>query len=152
MACGADKAKVREAVLAAAKALPFTLPDEGNRRTQVWMTGFADSGLNFELVVWPAVEAVKRPASMQAAYTWVIDDALRAAGFEVPFPQRDLRIRSLFARGGDEAFAALGYKPKALESPPTEPAPAPPSRNDAVHETLLPEEQPPGKEGSGRAD
>ncbi|HEY3778912.1 MAG TPA: mechanosensitive ion channel domain-containing protein, partial [Rhizomicrobium sp.] len=74
VAYGADKAKVREVVLAAATALPFTLPDNDNRRTQVWMTGFGDSALNFELVVWPTVEAVKRPSSMQAAYTWAIDD------------------------------------------------------------------------------
>src|ERR1051326_3119176 len=102
VSCSADKAKVRDAVLAAAKTLPFTMPDEGNRRTQVWMTSFADSALNFELVVWPTLEAVKRPAAMQAAYTWAIDDALRAAGIEVPFPQRDLHIRSVFAREGDE--------------------------------------------------
>jgi small-conductance mechanosensitive channel len=146
----ADKAKVREAVLAAAKALPFTVADEGMRRTQVWMTGFGDSALSFELVVWPTVEAVKRPASMQAAYTWAIDDALRAAGIEVPFPQRDLRIRSVFAREGEDAFVALGYKPKTLAAAPAE-APPEPSRNDAVQETLRPEDEPPpGKDAPGR--
>lgn len=144
VAYGVDKAKVREVVLGAAKALPFTLPDDGPRRTQVWMTSFGDSALNFELVVWPAIEAVKRPASMQAAYTWAIDDALRAAGIEIPFPQRDLHIRSILSREGDAAFAALGYTPKELRA--VEPSPAALSRNDAVHETLLPEEEPPGKE------
>jgi len=138
----ADKAKVREAVLAAAKALPFTVQDDGARRTQVWMTGFGDSALNFELVVWPTVEAVKRPASMQAAYTWAIDDALRAAGIEVPFPQSDLHIRSVFAREGEAAFAALGYKPKAAEPVPAE-TPTVAARNDAVQETLRPEDEPP---------
>jgi small-conductance mechanosensitive channel len=145
VAYGADKAKVREVVLNGAKALPFTLPDEGTRRTQVWMTSFGDSALNFELVVWPTLEAVKRPAAMQAAYTWAIDDALRAAGIEVPFPQRDLHIRSVFTREGEAAFAALGYNPKAIEPAP-EPARAIRTRNDAVHETLRPEEEPPGKE------
>ena len=149
VASDADKAMVREAVLAAAKSLPFTLPDQDNRRTQVWMTGFADSALNFELVVWPTVEAVKRPASMQAAYTWAIDDALRAAGIEVPFPQRDLRIRSIFGRESEAAFAALGYKPKAMEAAPLEISPTS-SRNDAVHETLKPEEQPPPAKGPER--
>jgi small-conductance mechanosensitive channel len=148
VAYGVDKAKVREVVLAAAKALPFTLADDGRRRTQVWMTSFGESALNFELVVWPTLEAVKRPAAMQAAYTWAIDDALRAAGIEMPFPQRDLHIRSIFAREGDAAFAALGYRPKTIEAPPAEPAPALPTRNDAVHETLQPEEEPPGKEHS----
>ncbi len=145
VAYGAEKAKVREVVLTAAKTLPFTSPDDGTRRTQVWMTSFGDSALNFELVVWPTVEAVKRPAAMQAAYTWAIDDALRGAGIEIPFPQRDLRIRSVFAREGEAAFAALGYKHKAPETP-AEPAPVVHTRNDAVHETLRPEEQPPGTE------
>jgi small-conductance mechanosensitive channel len=145
VAYGADKAKVREVVLAAAKALPFTLPDEGTRRTQVWMTSFGDSALNFELVVWPTVEAVKRPSSMQAAYTWAVDDALRGAGIEIPFPQRDLHIRSVFAREGDAALTALGYKAKAQEPAAAAISPLP-SRNDAVQETLRPEEQPPGKE------
>lgn len=145
VAYGVDKAKVREVVLAAAKTLPFTLPDDGRRRTQVWMTSFGDSALNFELVVWPTLEAVKRPSSMQAAYTWAIDDALRAAGIEMPFPQRDLHIRSIFTREGDAAFAALGYQPKAVEAPAPEPSTAP-ARNDAIQETLRPEEEPPGKE------
>jgi len=151
VAYGSDKAKVREVVLAAAKALPFTLADEGNRRTQVWMTNFGDSALNFELVVWPTLEAVKRPAAMQAAYTWAIEDALRGACIEMPFPQRDLHIRSVFAREGDAAFAALGYRPKAVESTTPESAPAAPTRNDAVQETLKPQEQPPRKERGGDA-
>jgi small-conductance mechanosensitive channel len=143
VAYGVDKGKVREIVLAAAKALPFTLPDEGPRRNQVWMTGFGDSALNFELVVWPTLEAVKRPAAMQAAYTWAIDDALNAAGVEMPFPQRELRIRSLFGREEDAAFAALGLQPAATATPAAEPCE--PTSNDAVHDTLRPPEEPPGK-------
>jgi small-conductance mechanosensitive channel len=52
--------------------------------------------LIFELVVWATLEAVKRPRAMNAAYTWAIDDALRHAGNEIPFPQRDIRVRSFF--------------------------------------------------------
>lgn len=141
VAYGADKAKVREVVLHAAKEVPFTLADEGTRRTQVWMTSFGDSALNFELVVWPTLEAVKRPAAMQAAYTWAIDDALRAAAIEIPFPQRDIRIRSVFDREGEEAFRALGYDPKAVEAEPDTRERH--SRNDAAHDTLRPDDDPP---------
>ncbi|MBV9061857.1 MAG: mechanosensitive ion channel [Alphaproteobacteria bacterium] len=148
VASDADKAKVRDVVIAAAKELPFTLPDEGARRTQVWMTSFGDSGLNFELVVWPTLDAVKRPAAMQAAYMWAIDDALRAARIEVPFPQRELRIRSIFGREGDAALAALGHDTVPRKSPPSEPE-CTPSRNDAAHETVRPEELPPGRSGTG---
>ena len=45
----------------------------------------------------------------------------------------------------EAAFAALGYKPKAVEPAEAEAARSIPTRNDAVHETLRPEEQPPGK-------
>jgi small-conductance mechanosensitive channel len=92
VAYGADKNMVRTVVIAAAKALPFTLPDDPLRSTQVWLVGFGESALNFELLVWPTLHAVKRPASTLAAYTWAIDDALRSAGLEIPFPQRDIRI------------------------------------------------------------
>jgi small-conductance mechanosensitive channel len=141
VAYGADKARVREVVIAAAKSVDFTLPDEGTRRTQVWLTGFGDSALNFELLVWPKLEAVKRPGAMQAAYTWAIDDALRAAGIESPFPQRDLRIRSVFGREGEDAFRALGYQPKPAEAPAAQPSM--PSRNDAAHDTMCPDDDPP---------
>ncbi len=95
---GIEKARVRDAVLAAARAVPFTLPDTDTRKTQVWLVGFGESALNFELVVWPTPEAARRPAAMQAAYTWAIDDALCQAGIEIPFPQRSLWVRS--ADGG----------------------------------------------------
>jgi small-conductance mechanosensitive channel len=108
VAYGVDKAQVRDVVLAAAKAVPFTLPDTDSRRSQVWLIGFGDSALKFELVVWPTVDAVRRPSAMHAAYTWAIEDALRAAGIEIPFPQLDLRLRSLFGRESAEALRALG--------------------------------------------
>ena len=75
MAYGADKEKVRDVVLAAAKALPFTQPDTDSQKSQVWLVGFGDSSLNFELLVWPELQAVKRPNAMHAACAWAIDDA-----------------------------------------------------------------------------
>lgn len=133
VAYGADKAKVRDAVLAAARALPFTLPDTDTRKTQVWMTAFGDSAMSFELVVWPTMDAVRRPSAMHAAYTWAIDDALRAAGVEVPFPQTDLRIRSLFGREGDEALTALRLEPLSTAAKADAPTD---SRNDAAREVV----------------
>ncbi|MFP5296704.1 MAG: transporter, partial [Alphaproteobacteria bacterium] len=93
---------------AAARASPFTLPETEARKSQVWLVGFGESGLDFELLVWPTQEAVKRPAAMHAAYTWAIADALEQAGIEIPFPQTDLRLRSVFGREGDEALEVLG--------------------------------------------
>jgi small-conductance mechanosensitive channel len=146
VAYGADKTRVRDAVLAAAKGVSFSLPDEGNRRAQVWLVGFGDSALNFELLVWPTLEAVKRPAAMQAAYTWAVEDALRSEGIEMPFPQLDLRVRSLLGREGDAGFRALGLRPgrRTVDSDHR----ATPSINDAAHDLTEPnepeDETPPG--------
>lgn len=116
VAYGADKEKVREAVLRAAHDIPFTLKDTSARKTQVWLVGFATHGLNFELVVWPALEAVKRPNATHAAYTWAIESALRSGGFEIPLPQQELRVRSVFGEEGDAARRALGLKGHRAET------------------------------------
>ena len=110
-AFGSDKNKVREAVLKAAKAAPYTSPDDAVRRAQVWLVGYGENSLKFELVVWPTVEAVRRPAAINAAYTWLIDDALREAGIEIPYPQRDIRVRGLFGEEGEDALTSLKLEP-----------------------------------------
>ncbi|MBA4794057.1 MAG: mechanosensitive ion channel [Phenylobacterium sp.] len=140
VAYGADKEKVRDVVLAAARALPFTQPDTESQKSQVWLVGFGDSSLNFELLVWPDLPAVKRPNAMHAAYTWAIDDALRKAGIEIPFPQRDVRLRGLFGQEGEAALSAL-----RLEHPePAAPEPAARSRstNDAAKDIQRPLPEP----------
>ena len=138
VAFGADKEKVRDAVLAAAHEVPFTMPDTATRKTQVWMTGYGDSALNFELVVWPTLDAVKRPKAMNAAYTWAIDDALRKACIEVPYPQRELRVRSFFGAEGEKALEALNLE-RRIEAP----APAPEhTTNDAAEDLMQPEPEP----------
>ena len=93
VALGADKELVREAALEAANAVQFTLPEIGRQRTQVWLVAFGDASLKFELVVWPSLEAVKRPGSMMAAYYWALDDALRKHDIEIPVPQQEIRFR-----------------------------------------------------------
>lgn len=159
VAYGSDRGKVREAVLACARSSPFTLPETEARKSQVWLVGFGDKGLEFELLVWPTREAVKRPAAMHAAYTWLIADALDAAGIEVPFPQTDLRIRSAFGLEGDEALGRLGYG--RGEGLTTTPAAAPPTTssasNDAAEDLMKAEDEegpvepapalPPGRTG-----
>jgi small-conductance mechanosensitive channel len=130
VAYGVDKGRVRDAVLSAARAVPFTLPDTAARRPQVWMVGFGDSALNFELVVWPKEDAARRPAAMHAAYTWAIDDALREAEIEMPFPQVDVRLRSLFGREEDDALQVLRLDPTR----DIRRAPKGPSANDALQD------------------
>ena len=140
VAYGADRSQVRDAVLEAARASPFTLPETEARKSQVWLVAFGERGLDFELLVWPTAAAVKRPAGMHAAYTWLIADALDAAGIEVPFPQTDVRLRSLFGREGEEAIRALGLgnfgEPKPQGDKTQSPARRRFSTNDAAQEIL----------------
>jgi small-conductance mechanosensitive channel len=130
-AFGTDKEKVREAVLKAAKAAPFTSPDDATRRAQVWLVGYGDYALKFELIVWPTVEAVRRPAAIFAAYTWLIDDALRGAGIEIPYPQRDIRVRGLFGEEGEDALTSLRLEPASRRRRAAK-AVKPGSSNDAA--------------------
>ncbi len=103
----ADKELVKKAALEAASRVSFTLTTEGEKRPQVWLTNFADSKVEYMLVVWLTPEAARRNAAINAAYLWEIDTSMRAHGIEMPFPQRDLNVRSLFGLTGDEALAAL---------------------------------------------
>ena len=139
VAYGSDKGQVRDAVLAAARASPFTLPETEARKSQVWLVAFGDKGLSFELLVWPTREAVKRPAAMHAAYTWLIADALEAAGVEVPVPQTDLRLRTAFGLEGDEALKRLGY---GVGAPPRQITPqrAAQTANDAADDVMADDE------------
>ena len=134
VAYGSDKQKVRDVVLEAARSVPFTLPDEGARKSQVWLVGLGESSLNFELLVWPTLDAVKRPAAMQAAYTWAIEDALRCANIELPFAQMDVRLRSLFGLEDAAARHALRLAPATQR--PEASAPPPSTTNDAVEDLI----------------
>jgi small-conductance mechanosensitive channel len=141
VAYGADRGMVRDAVLAAARSSPFTLPETETRKSQVWLVAFGERGLDFELLVWPTQAAVKRPAGMHAAYTWLIADALDAAKIEVPFPQTDVRLRSLFGREGDDAIEALGLQGRVQTgfdrpAPEARVRPTTATTNDAASEIL----------------
>ena len=93
VAYGTDKTILKKAVLEAADSVSCTL-NHPTKKTLVWMTGFGDSSLDFVLAVWVGAENVKRPSSLTSEYLWAIDDALRKYNIEIPFPQRDLHLRS----------------------------------------------------------
>jgi small-conductance mechanosensitive channel len=118
VAYGTDKELVKKAALEAAAEVPFTLTIDTRRAPQVWLVGFGDHALKFELVVWLHSDAVKRPSAVLAAYTWAIESALCRYCIEMPYPQRDLHLRSVFGLEGEQALAALAPSSRA-------PAPAP---------------------------
>jgi small-conductance mechanosensitive channel len=93
VAYGSDKELVREAGIAAAKTVEGTIFDAG-RIPEVWLTGFGDSSLDFELVVWVSRELLLSPSRTQAKYLWALETELATRGLQIPFPQRDIHIKS----------------------------------------------------------
>lgn len=94
VAYGSDKEQVRKAAIEAAEEVPYTLTYISRRRPDVWLVDFGDSSLNFLLTVWVNREGARRPTRTRAAYLWALETKLREYGIEIPFPQRDLNLRS----------------------------------------------------------
>jgi potassium efflux system protein len=87
VAYGSDPHAVRTALLAAARAHPAVLADP---RPEVRHTGFGESALQFALLVWIRDPARQREIESDLYYR--LNDALRHAGIEIPFPHRTLHI------------------------------------------------------------
>ena len=130
---GADKDKVRQAALEAAAEVPFTLTDDESRQPQVWLTGFGESAMDFALVVWLNAGAARRYRGVTAAYNWALHNALEKHHLELPFPQRDLHVKSWLGLSGAEgrhaAAAGESWPASTRERPHAVHAPA---DNDAA--------------------
>ena len=64
-----------------------------SKKPEVWFSEYGDSSLNFDLLVWIDVRKVTENRVRSELY-FSIFEALAEAGIEIPFPQRDLHIRS----------------------------------------------------------
>lgn len=95
VAYGTDKEKVRQAVLEAAARVSHTYKPPDMDAAHCWLVKFGESSLDFELVVWIDKEALLRPSMIHALYLWEIETSLKEHNIEIPFPQRDLHIRSI---------------------------------------------------------
>jgi small-conductance mechanosensitive channel len=62
----------------------------------VRFVGFGDSSLNFELLIWINVRTTPRRRVRSELY-FAVFEALAQAGIEIPFPQRDIHVRSMVA-------------------------------------------------------
>jgi len=93
VAYGTPKELVREAAIAAARKVEGVLDEPGHEPT-AWLTEYGDSSMNYEIVIWANRKLTTSPASTQAKLMWALDDELHARGVEIPFPQRDLHVRS----------------------------------------------------------
>lgn len=77
-------------MVAAAAAQPRVLADPA---PIALLTGFADSGINLEVAFWVA-DPEKGAGVLRSDINLAIWRAFGAAGVEIPYPQREVRVRS----------------------------------------------------------
>ena len=65
----------------------------GNPAPSAIFTGFGDSAINFELRAW--IARVDDRLRIRSELGLALDRSFRAAGIVIPFPQRDLHLRSV---------------------------------------------------------
>ena len=85
----ADPEHVTETLLRAAEGVQFLLEEP---KPSVQFLEFADSSLNFRLLVW--TDRPRRHPSIKSAVNYNIARLFREEGIEIPFPQRDINLRS----------------------------------------------------------
>jgi small-conductance mechanosensitive channel len=64
-----------------------------NPSPDVWFDEFGDSSLNFNLMVW-TMKYVQRPKQLKSQLYYEIFAKFKEHNIEIPFPQRDLHVKS----------------------------------------------------------
>jgi potassium-dependent mechanosensitive channel len=90
VAYGTEPERVMNLLVGVAKSHPGVLLD---RPPMAFFMGFGESALNFELRFWSAAQDTW--FQLQSDITVAIAKAMEQAGIEIPFPQRDLHLRSI---------------------------------------------------------
>lgn len=87
-----DPEKVRKLVIEVAKenagVLDYPAPD-------LWFDEYGDSSLNFQLIIWTS-DYIQRPNALKSQLYYAIFKVFAENGIEIPFPQRDLHLKSGF--------------------------------------------------------
>ncbi|MGM0557720.1 MAG: mechanosensitive ion channel domain-containing protein [Myxococcota bacterium] len=86
----ADPEVVEEVLLKVAAESEYALDDP---QPEVWLVGFGDSSVNFQLLLHYDCRQIS-PYRLKGRIYFQIWDALHEAAIEIPFPQRDLHVRS----------------------------------------------------------
>jgi small-conductance mechanosensitive channel len=90
VACDADLEKAKELMLAAAGDTPRVLQDP---KPACLITGFGDSAVNMEVRLW-INDPQNGIASVKSDLFWGIWRRFRENGIEMPYPQRDVHLKS----------------------------------------------------------
>jgi small-conductance mechanosensitive channel len=94
VAYGTDPDKVLQILMKVADDNPRTMNDPAPR---AFFLGFGDSSLDFRLLAWADLD---NRLEMESEIKVAINRELIEAGIEIPFPQRDLHIRSADPEAG----------------------------------------------------
>lgn len=89
VAYGSDVTKVKNCLLKVANGHSRVMKEPS---PEVWFKEFGNSSLNFELIVW--IPEPKEIFKTKSELNFCIDEIFRKEGIEIPFPQRDLHLRS----------------------------------------------------------
>ncbi len=96
VAYGTNPQKVIDIILEAVQKSAFSdIYNTPSKHTRVIMTGMSDSSVDFELFVWIKGEETLYPKRTISRFLILIYNALYEHNIEIPFPQRDLHIRSI---------------------------------------------------------
>ena len=96
VAYGNDVHKVAGIIKEAVKKSGFgDICSDSVRYTRVIMVGMNESSVDFELFVWIKGGEILYPLRTKSRFLMLIYDALYEANIEIPFPQRDIHIRSV---------------------------------------------------------
>ena len=130
VAYGSDTGQVKAILLRLSGEHPLVVT--GNPRIpppQVYFMGFGDNSLDFELRAF--IRDVDRKLSVRSDLLFSIEAELRRAGIDIPFPQREVHIRTL--PGNDDAAHSAVNPPRRshqadLNPPPNTPQASHPMR------------------------
>ncbi|NEQ47131.1 MAG: mechanosensitive ion channel [Leptolyngbya sp. SIOISBB] len=126
VAYGSPIKQVRQAVFEAAKHHPKVLRYP---KPQLWFEGFGDSSLDFNLLVW--IREPRQQFRIKSDLYYLLEANLRRFHIEIPFPQRDLNLRT----PGLEEFAQRLQTPEDRAD-----LPLPALKHPAKQSTLTPPE------------
>ena len=94
VAYGSDVERLKDIMLTMAEELPHVVKGDAQHSPKLWFTGMGDSSLNFELLVWVQGDAIINYRSTLSEYTFAVHRTLLDNDYAIPFPQRDVHIRS----------------------------------------------------------
>lgn len=85
-----DPARIKEILLEVAEANPDVLKRPA---PEVLFVEYGDSSINFDLMIWTSTY-INRPKVLMSQLYYVIFEKFKEHNIEIPFPQRDLHLRS----------------------------------------------------------